>query len=52
MPEEEAKAIKLSFENGKMIVEVDPNKDGDILLRVELALSEIPDEIVDAIKNR
>lgn len=45
----EAKAVELKFEGSKLIVVVDPNKDGQAVLKLELELAEIPDEVLSAI---
>ena len=45
---------KYEFKDGKLYVnaEIDPNKDGEYLLKLklEINLAEIPDEVMDAIK--
>jgi hypothetical protein len=41
----ENKAVDFKFEGTKLIVIVDPNKDGGPVLSVIVDLSEIPDEV-------
>lgn len=46
----EANAVEVKFEGAKVIVLVDPNKDGSPLVKVELDLMQIPAEIKELIK--
>jgi len=46
------KAVDFRFEGSKLIVVVDPNKDGEPVLSVELELAEIPDEVLSAINSK
>lgn len=43
------KAVEVKFEGSKLLVVVDPNKDGQPVLKVEVELAEIPDEVLSAI---
>lgn len=43
------KVLRLTSQGGKLTVEVDPNTDGNPLLKVSADLAEIADEIVSAI---
>ena len=44
---------KFSYEvvDGKFIISVDPNEDGEALVKVEIMIAEIPDEVLDALKK-
>lgn len=46
----ENKVVELKFEGAKAIIVVDPNKDGLPLMKVELDLMQIPQEVKDLIK--
>lgn len=43
MPEN--KVVDFTFEGSKLIVKVDPNKDGEHVLEVKIDMAEVPDEI-------
>ena len=43
MPEN--KIVDFKFEGSKLIINVDPNKDGEVVLSVSLDMAEIPDEV-------
>lgn len=42
----DGKVVEFGVEGTKFIVKVDPNADGDALLKLELDILEIPDELV------
>lgn len=46
----ENQIVDIKFEGAKVIVAVDPNKDGSPLVKVELDLMQIPSEVKDLIK--
>ena len=48
----EAKSVDYKFEGTKLIVTVDPNKDGQAVLTVVLEIAEIPDEVLSAISSK
>ena len=48
----EKKAIDFKFEDGKLIINVDLNKDGESVLKLEVDLTELPQEIWDAWRNK
>lgn len=50
--EPEKKAVEVKFEGSKLIVVADPNKDGQAVVRVEIELAEIPDEVLSAISAK
>ena len=50
MPEN--KAVSFVFEGSKLIVSVDPNKDGEVVLRVEIDMAEIPDEVLSVLNSK
>lgn len=43
--------FKYEVKDGKFIISVDPNADGEPVLYLELIIEEIPDEVLDAIKG-
>lgn len=45
MTDVKAKKVEFGVEGSKFVVKVDPNADGEALLKVELDLTEVPDEI-------
>jgi len=45
-------SVKFEFEGSKLRIVVDPNKDGEALLRLELELAEIPDEVVSMLAKK
>ncbi len=45
----ENKAVEMKFEGTKLIVNIDPNKDGGPVIVVMVDLMEIPDEVMSAI---
>ena len=45
----ENKAVDMKFEGTKLIVSVDPNKDGTPVIVVMVDLMESPDEVMSAI---
>lgn len=46
----ETNAVEVKFEGAKVIVLVDPNKDGSPLVKVELDLLQIPAEVKELMK--
>lgn len=42
--------VEVKFEGAKVIIAVDPNKDGSPLVKVELDLLQIPAEVKELIK--
>lgn len=49
--ETEKKSVVLKIDGGKLIIVVDPNKDGDALLVVSVDLAEVPDEVIEVFKR-
>ena len=47
----EAKAIDFKFEGTKLVLTVDPNKDGGPVLSLIVDLMEIPDEVMSLINS-
>ena len=43
--------LKFEFEDGKLFIMIDPNKDGQYLLKLEVDMTEIPDEVISAFKK-
>lgn len=48
----EPKAVEVKFEGSKLLVQVDSNKDGQPVVKLEVELSEVPDEVFAAIKAK
>jgi hypothetical protein len=48
----EKKAVEFKFEGAKLVIVVDPNKDGGAVLKVEVDLAEIPDEVFSVISAK
>jgi hypothetical protein len=48
----ENKSVEMKFEGTKMIVNVDPNKDGGPVLVVMIDLMEIPDEVMSLVSSK
>lgn len=44
-------AIEFKVEGGFLIVNVDPNKDGQNVIELKVDLAEVPDEVLSAIKK-
>lgn len=48
----EHKAIDFKIEDGKLKIAVDPNQDGEPVLKVEVDLAELPDEVISAFRKK
>jgi hypothetical protein len=46
------KVSKFTFENGEMIISVDPNKDGKPLLKVVIDAAQIPAEVMSLLEKK
>lgn len=46
------KAVKFEFEGSTLRIILDPNKDGEPLMRIEIDMAEIPDEIVSILAKK
>jgi hypothetical protein len=44
--------VKFEFEGSKLKIAVDPNGDGQAVLKVEVELAEIPDEVLSLISAK
>jgi hypothetical protein len=44
--------VKFEFEGSKLKVSVDPNGDGQPVMKIELELAEIPDEVLSVISAK
>jgi hypothetical protein len=42
----ENKVLKFEIVDGKVIISVDPNKDGKILLSISLDMADVPAEVI------
>lgn len=47
----EKKTVTLEIADGKLLIIVDANKDGQAVLSVSVDLSEVADEVISAIKS-
>lgn len=45
------KAFDFTIEGGFLIIVADPNKDGQNVLELKIDLTEIPDEVLSALKK-
>ena len=43
--------VEFSIEEGNLIVNVDPNKDGQNVIELKVNLLEVPDEILSALQK-
>jgi hypothetical protein len=50
--EMENQAVKFEFEGSKLLIAVDPNRDGGPVVKVEIDLMEIPDEVMSLISAK
>lgn len=48
---EEKKVYSLKFTDGKLLIELDPNRDGQPVMKLEVDVMEIPDEVISAITS-
>lgn len=44
--------VKFEFEGSKLKIAVDPNGDGQPVVKVEVELAEIPDEVLSVITSK
>jgi hypothetical protein len=50
--EMENQAVKFEFVGSKLLIAVDPNRDGGPVIKVEIDLMEIPDEVMSLISAK
>jgi len=43
----DGKAVSMKVEDGNLVIMVDPNKDGQAVIRLEISLLEVPDELAE-----
>jgi hypothetical protein len=48
----ENQAVKFEFVGSKLLIAVDPNRDGGPVLKLEIDLMEIPDEVMSVISAK
>lgn len=48
----DGKIVTLALENGMLAITVDPNKDGQALLKVLIDILEVPDELVTLLNKK
>lgn len=46
------KSYEIKFEGSKLLFQLDPNQDGEPVIKLELELAEIPDEVLSAIQSK
>lgn len=49
---EEVKAVDFKFEGSKLLVTLDPNKNGKVVLSLVLDLAEVPSEVLALISKK
>jgi len=49
--EGENKAFDMKIEDGELRIVVDPNKDGTPVIKLQVDLAEVPDEVISALKK-
>ncbi len=49
---EEVKSVDYKFDGTKLIINVDPNKDGQSVITLTIEMAEIPDEVLSAISSK
>lgn len=47
----EGKVVDFIVEGSKFLIKVDPNQDGQALVKIELDLAEVPDELLSLFKK-
>lgn len=47
----ENKKVEFKVEDSKLIIAIDMNQDGEAVVKIEVDLKEIPDEIFSALKK-
>jgi hypothetical protein len=52
MSETGNQAVKFEFVGSKLLIAVDPNRDGGPVLKLEIDLMEIPDEVMSLISAK
>lgn len=48
----ENKKFNYEVNDGKLVISVDPNEDGEPVLRLELIIAEIPDEVLSTMHKK
>lgn len=48
----ENKAFDFKVEGGKLLITIDPNKDGQPVMTLSVDIAEIPDEVISALKKK
>lgn len=48
----DGKKLAMTTQDGKFIILVDPNQDGEALIKLEVDLAEVPDELIDIFKKK
>lgn len=52
METKDGQVVSMGIEGGSMVIIVDPNKDGQALLKLYIDLLEVPDELVALLKKK
>ena len=48
----ENRAVDFTFDGSNLIINIDPNKNGQILMSIKIDLAEIPDEVMNLIAGK
>jgi len=48
---EEIKALTFEIVDGKFLIKVDPNKDGENVVEIKIDMLEVPDEVLSLFKK-
>jgi hypothetical protein len=46
------KSVEFVFDGSTLIIKVDPNKDGQAVMTINIDMSEIPDEVMSAMMKK
>lgn len=50
--QQDNKAVVFQIENGKLVIAVDPNKDGQPVASITVDLNEVPDEVLALLRKK
>lgn len=52
MEAKDGQIVTFALDGSNFVLVVDPNKDGQALLRIEIDITEVPDELVSLLKKK
>lgn len=52
MPDAEVKALSFETKDGKFIISLDPNKDGQPVAQFSVDIAEVPDEVLSVVLKK